>query len=235
MFTGIVQAVGTVRRTSRHSHHRRVLIETGTMDCTELREGDSLAVDGCCLTVAKLVPGGVETDLSEETLSRTTLGSLNTGDRVNLEQALTLSTPLGGHLVSGHVDGVTELLRRHRSGRTERWRLHCPTRLCRYIAVKGSICVAGISLTINSIAGTEFEVTLIPHTLEMTNLSDRRPGDRMNLEVDLIARYLERLMLGKEAANPDPGEGITRSFLTRNGFSRPERGGGNETEAKGTT
>lgn len=200
MFTGIVQAVGTVRQTSRYGHDRRLLIEPGTLDLSGLRPGASLAVDGCCLTLVDIATCGLEADVSDETLSRTTLGDLAVGDQVNLEPALTLSTALGGHLVSGHIDDTVEILWRHPAGRSERWRLRSPQRLARYIAEKGSICLAGVSLTVNAVAGAEFEVTLVPHTLAVTTLGLRAPGERMNLEVDLIARYLERLMPGDAAA-----------------------------------
>lgn len=207
MFTGIVQAIGTVRRTSSYGRDRRLFIEPGTLDLSGLRQGDSLAVDGCCLTLVGIAACGLEADVSDETLSRTTLGDLAAGDRVNLEPALTLGTALGGHLASGHVDGTAEILWRRPAGRSERWRLRSPPRFARYIAEKGSICLAGVSLTVNAVAGAEFEVTLVPHTLAVTTLGARASGERMNLEVDLIARYLERLMLGDVAAAPVSGEG----------------------------
>lgn len=201
MFTGIVQAVGIVRQASSYGRDRRLLIEPGALDLNGLRRGDSLAVEGCCLTLVSISADGFAVDVSDETSSLTTQGNLVAGDRVNLEQALTLGTALGGHLVSGHVDGIAEILWRRPSGRCERWRLRGPERLARYIAEKGSICLAGVSLTINAVAGVEFEVTLVPHTLQVTTLGARRPGERMNLEVDLIARYLERLLLGDAAAS----------------------------------
>lgn len=200
MFTGIVQAVGTVRQASAFEQDRRLLIETGGLNLQPLRQGDSVAVDGCCLTLASIAAGEIAVDLSAETLSRTTLGTLTPGERVNLEPALTLSSPLGGHLVSGHVDGLAELLWRRPAGRCERWRLRAPQRLTRYVAEKGSICVAGISLTVNAVDASEFEVNLVPHTLQVTTLGERRPGEHLNLEVDLIARYLEQLMAGTAAA-----------------------------------
>lgn len=200
MFTGIVQAIGTIRQTSSYGQDRRLLIEPGPLDLGGLRQGDSLAVDGCCLTLVSISACGLEADASDETLARTTLGDLAAGDRVNLEQALTLGTALGGHLVSGHIDGTAEILWRRPSGRSERWRLRSPQRLARYIAEKGSICLAGVSLTVNAVADAEFEVTLVPHTLAVTTLDVRGPGERMNLEIDLIARYVERLMLGDAAA-----------------------------------
>lgn len=200
MFTGIVQAVGTVRQASVFEQDRRLLIEPGGLDLQSLRQGDSVAVDGCCLTLASLAAGEIAVDLSAETLSCTTLGTLTPGKRVNLEPALTLSSPLGGHLVSGHVDGLAELLWRRPAGRCERWRLRAPQRLARYVAEKGSICLAGISLTVNAVAASEFEVHLVPHTLQVTTIGERRPGEHLNLEVDLIARYLEQLMAGTAAA-----------------------------------
>ncbi len=195
MFTGIVQAVGTVRQASPYEQDRRLLIEPGALDSNGLQTGDSLAVDGCCLTLVSKAAGGLVVDVSAESLSRTTLGDLTAGDRVNLEPALTLSSALGGHLVSGHVDGIAEMLWRDPAGRCERWCLRGPQRLAQYIAEKGSVCLAGVSLTVNAVAGPEFEVSLVPHTLQVTTLGMYRSGARLNLEIDLIARYLERLML----------------------------------------
>lgn len=209
MFTGIVQAVGTVRQVSPYGQDRRLLVEPGTLDLTELRSGDSLAIDGCCLTLVSSAASGLAVDVSGETLSRTTLGDLALGDRINLERALTPSSALGGHWVSGHVDSTAELLERRPSGRSECWRLRSPERFARYIAEKGSICLAGVSLTVNGVTGVEFEVTLVPHTLQVTTLGSLSPGGCMNLEVDLIARYLERLMLGDAAAAPADDEGDT--------------------------
>ena len=156
--------------------------------------GDSIAVSGVCLTVTERTAVGFWADVSNETLSRTTLGELEPGSRVNLERALTLATPLGGHLVSGHVDGTGRVRERVDDARSVRLRIEAPAELLRYIAEKGSICVDGVSLTVNQIAGAVFDLNIVPHTLRETTLDEFAPGRRANLEVDLVARYLERLL-----------------------------------------
>ena len=148
----------------------------------------------------------------------TGIGHLQVGDKVNLEKALTLSTPLGGHLVSGHVDGIGEVVARRDDGRSVRFRMRAPAALARYIAAKGSVCVDGISLTVNAVAGAEFELNIVPHTLTETTMGEFQPGRAFNLEVDIIARYLERLLLGDEAAVPAQAGGVTRELLQRAGF-----------------
>lgn len=215
MFTGIVQAIGRVLAVVPHGDDARLRVEAPGLELDGVRVGDSIAVNGCCLTAVTVSAERFEADVSAETLSRTTLGGIRSGDRVNLEKALTLATPLGGHLVSGHVDGLGEVISRRPDGRSERWRFRVPDRLARYIAEKGSICIDGVSLTVNVVAGAELEASLVPHTLAVTTLGERRPGDAVHLEVDLIARYLERLMQGDRAAD---GGGITRDFLRRHGF-----------------
>jgi len=181
--------------------------------------GDSIATNGVCLTVVALTGRGFSADVSRETLSLTTLQRLRPGTRVNLEKALTLQTRLGGHLVSGHVDGVGEVVSRRNDGRSIRFRIKAPVDLAKYIAHKGSICVDGISLTVNAVDGAEFELNIVPHTLQETTLGDFMPGRRVNLEVDVIARYLERLLLGERAAQPTAG-GITTTFLAEHGFMK---------------
>lgn len=185
MFTGIVQAVGRIVRAGPHE------IETGGLDLRGVRVGDSVCVQGVCLTVAALTGRGFRADLSAETLSVTT--GLDAPGPVNLEPALRAGDPLGGHLVSGHVDGVGELVRREGSV----FAFRAPEALGRYLARKGSICIDGVSLTINGVQGAQFEVTLIPHTLEVTTLGRLVPGAKVNLEVDLVARYLERLLAAR--------------------------------------
>lgn len=217
MFTGIVQAAGHVAAVERTGADARLTIAAGGLELAGVRIGDSIAVNGCCLTAVTVAPPRFAADVSVETLERTTLGRLRQGDRVNLETALTLAAPLGGHLVSGHVDGVGEVLAREPAGRSERWRFRAPDRLARYIAEKGSICVDGVSLTVNAVHGAELEVSIVPHTAAVTTLGDYGPGHPVNLEVDLVARYLERLLLGARAADPDAG-GVTRDLLRRAGF-----------------
>ena len=221
MFTGIVQALGTVTATQTKGGDLRLRIQTGGLDLSDVQLGDSIATNGVCLTVVELPGDGYWADVSKETLDFTTIGQLKTGTVVNLEKALRASDRLGGHIVSGHVDGVGEVVSRHRDARSERFRLRAPAHLAKYIAHKGSICVDGTSLTVNRVNGTEFELNIVPHTLENTVFSHYKPGTRVNLEVDVIARYLERLLLGEKAENPDKnhksGE-ISLESLKNNGF-----------------
>jgi riboflavin synthase len=216
MFTGIIQAVGNITAIRQQGGDARLFVTTGSLPMNGVQPGDSIAVNGVCLTVIDMNNDGFGADVSGETLACTTLGSLKAGQRVNLEKALTLGTPLGGHLVSGHVDGVGEILERKQDARSVRFRLRLPAGLSRYVAAKGSICLDGASLTVNSIAGDEFEINLVPHTLAVTTLNDWRVGQRVNVEVDLVARYLERLVM-KPGAETTP-EGISREFLAVHGF-----------------
>lgn len=214
MFTGIIQCVGRVGRVGHYGGDRRFRVEAPDLGLERVAVGDSIAVGGCCLTAVAVDDGAFEADVSNESLARTTLGELREGGRVNLETALTLATPLGGHLVSGHVDGVGEVLARHPDGRSERWRFRAPGSLARYIAEKGSICIDGVSLTVNAVEGADFEVNIVPHTSAVTTLGDLRPGARVNIEVDLLARYLERLLQAGEPA----GGGVDEALLARAGF-----------------
>ncbi len=216
MFTGIIQAVGEVAALERRGEDLRLRVRTGALDLGGVRLGDSIATSGVCLTVVDLPGDGYWADVSAETLAVSTIGALEVGDRVNLETALTPATPLGGHLVSGHVDGLGQVVSARDEGRSVRLRLRAPDALARYIAAKGSVCVDGVSLTVNRVDGAEFELNIVPHTLRETTLGEFRPGRRCNLEVDIIARYLERLLLGEEAARPDAG--VTRELLQRCGF-----------------
>jgi riboflavin synthase len=221
MFTGIIQAVGSIRRRDPRGSDMRLEIATASLDLARGSIGDSIAVNGVCLTAIELGRDAFAADVSAETLARTSLGRLAEGDKVNLETALTLSTPLGGHLVSGHVDGLGEVVARSADGRSERFVLRAPVELARYIAPKGSICIDGVSLTVNRVDGAQFEVNIVPHTLSATTIGEFRPGRRVNLEVDIIARYLERLLLG-QADKPDEGGGLTRAFLEQHGFGQRE-------------
>lgn len=195
MFTGIVEAQGRVRAVEPAGGGLRVVIDAGALDLADVAVGDSIAVDGCCLTVVALDPPAFTVDVSQETLACTR--GFEAGRAVNLEKALRLSDRLGGHLVAGHVDGVGQIARFEPAG--ESWLLEVcsPAALATYLARKGSIAVNGVSLTVNQVEGLRFTVNLIPHTLAVTNLGGLRPGDRVNLEVDLVARYLERLVLGE--------------------------------------
>jgi riboflavin synthase, alpha subunit len=216
MFTGIIQAIGEVRRLEPRGGDLRLHIATGKLDLGDVALGDSIAVNGVCLTAVELPGDGFAADVSNETLSLTSLGSLRPGSRVNLEKALTLQTRLGGHLVSGHVDGLGEILERHDDARSVRFRVRAPHELARYIAHKGSITVDGTSLTVNAVDGAVFELNIVPHTLQETIMDEYAPGRQVNLEVDLLARYLERLLLGERAA--EAGGGVDLALLARAGF-----------------
>jgi riboflavin synthase len=217
MFTGIIQAIGTIAALEPKGEDVRVRVQTGKLDLTDVQLGDSIAVNGVCLTAVDLPGDGFWADVSGETLSRTTFAGLQKGSQANLEKALTPTTRLGGHMVSGHVDGIGEVVSRQSDGRSERFAIRAPVELARYIAEKGSICVDGISLTVNEVNGAEFELNIVPHTLIETTMSEFKPGTRINLEVDIIARYLERLLLGNNAADKQGGE-ISLEKLQEYGF-----------------
>ena len=194
MFTGIIQAVGCIAAIEPGEKDIRLHIETGKLPLAGVSLGDSIATSGVCLTVTDLPGDGFWADVSPETLSLTSLGAKGVGDAVNLETSLTLQTALGGHLVSGHVDGVGQVERIVEDARFWRVTIAAPENLARYIAMKGSICVDGTSLTVNQVQGASFELTIIPQTWEETVFSEYQTGSAVNLEVDVIARYLERLM-----------------------------------------
>lgn len=194
MFTGIIEAVGSIAGTERRGGDVRLRIAATGLDLAAARLGDSIAVNGVCLTAVELPGDGFAADVSVETLDHTTAGQWLVGTPVNLEQALTPEKRLGGHIVSGHVDGVGEVVARHSDARSERFRVRAPAALARYIAPKGSIAIDGTSLTVNVVDGAEFEINIVPHTLAHTVIGTYRPGTRVNLEVDVIARYLERLL-----------------------------------------
>lgn len=219
MFTGIIQAMGTIRAMQSVGGDMRLTIATGKLDMRDVQLGDSIAVNGVCLTAVVLDASSFSADVSRETLSLTSIGQLNLGSNVNLEKALTLNTRLGGHLVSGHVDGLGEVVSRYDDARSVRFRLKAPDSLAKYIAAKGSICVDGTSLTVNKVEGAFFELNIVPHTLQETIMSGYRAGSQVNLEVDVVARYLERLLLGDKAAEMNAG-GITEAFLAEHGFLR---------------
>lgn len=203
MFTGIIQAIGTAVTIEPMGDDIRLRIDAGMLGAEALQPGDSVAVSGVCLTVTELIENGFWTDVSGETLSRTTLSKLSEGGLVNLEPALTPSTPLGGHMVSGHVDGIGIVRERGQEGRSVRFCIDAPSRLARYVAEKGSICVDGISLTVNKVETTLFDVNIVPHTLNVTTMHAFAVGQEVNLEVDLIARYLERLLAAEHSAISD--------------------------------
>jgi riboflavin synthase len=217
MFTGIIEAIGSIRALSPKGGDVRVHVATGKLDLADVKLGDSIAVNGVCLTAVELPGDGFWADVSRETLARTAFIDLKPGSPVNLEKALTPTSRLGGHLVSGHVDGVGEVLSREDNARAVQFRIRAPRELARYIAHKGSITVDGTSLTVNAVSGAEFELTIVPHTLAETIMAGYRAGRQVNLEVDLLARYLERLLLGDKAAEPK-ASGLTESFLAEHGY-----------------
>ncbi len=194
MFTGIIQAIGTLARSEPRGGDLRLHIDCDTLDLAGVARGDSIAVSGACLTAIELGAHRFAADVSRETLACTTLGALRVGDVVNLEKALRVGDALGGHLVAGHIDGVGHVLEVREDARSQRWRFAAPAELARYIASKGSICIDGVSLTVNEVDGASFGVNLIPHTVAMTTFGQRAAGDAVNLEVDLLARYVERML-----------------------------------------
>ena len=201
MFTGIIQSVGRIARITPNGPALRMRVEAGGLDLSDTTLGDSIAVNGCCLTVVAFDAAGFEADVSRETLDCT--AGFAPGRRVNLEKALRAGDRLGGHLVTGHVDGVGAVVSVEPEGDNRRLAFRLPAGLDKYVARKGSVAVDGVSLTVNRVQGDVFAVNLIPHTLAATSLSDRAAGDRVNLEVDLIARYVER-MLGAGGDTPLP-------------------------------
>ncbi len=219
MFTGLVQSIGKIKAIKSSSSDRRIELDSGKLDLSDVNVGDSIAVSGVCLTVTSLQERSFRVDVSAETLACSTFGELGVGYEVNLEKSLTPSSPLGGHLVSGHVDGIGMIDERQEDGRSVRFSISAPQTLARYIATKGSICVDGVSLTVNEVNGCRFGVNIIPHTLQETTIRHYCQGTRINLEVDLLARYLERLLLGEQAALPG-ARGITTEFLANHGFMR---------------
>jgi riboflavin synthase len=212
MFTGIVRATGTIRRIDRRGGDVRLAIESPDLDCSAYDAGESIAVSGVCLTALNLHRGGFEADVSRETLDVTTLGTRSAGSTVNLEPSLAVGDRLGGHLVTGHVDCLGRLESRGEDARSVRLVFSLPHEFARYLARKGSVAVDGVSLTVNAAEGDRFEVNIIPHTAEVTTLGRLAPGDEVNVEVDLMARYAERL-LGAG------GGSIDTEFLKAHGYA----------------
>jgi riboflavin synthase len=194
MFTGIVQGMGRIRSVEPRGGDVVVWIETGPVPLGDVQAGGSIAVSGACLTATQIEEHAFAADVSRETLALTTLGAATPGTRVNIEKALAAGQALGGHYVTGHVDGVGTVISRHDDARSVRVEFEVPAELARYVARKGSVCVDGVSLTVNGVQGRRFDVNLVPHTLELTTLAGLRPGTAVNIEVDIIARYLERML-----------------------------------------
>lgn len=199
MFTGLIEGVGRVLAVEPRGGDARLRIEVGSLPFADVAMGESIAVSGVCLTVVAFDATSFAADASTETLALTTLGGLDVGRAVNLERAMRPTDRLGGHLVSGHVDGVGRVQQVWPDARAQRWRFTAPASLLRYVAVKGSICVDGVSLTVNAVDDAGFEVALIPHTVAHTAFASTQVGDAVNLEVDLVARYVERLLNSRES------------------------------------
>lgn len=215
MFTGIIEAVGKIQRMQPTGGDMRLIIDATTLDMTDVQLGDSIAVNGVCLTAVEFDQTSFVADVSNETVSLTTLKDLKTGSPVNLEKALLPTTRLGGHLVSGHVDGVGAVTDVAEDARSVRYTIRVPDELKKYVAVKGSICVDGTSLTVNVVNDDCFEINIVPHTQEKTIIKNYKAGTHVNLEVDLVARYLERLLMsGSDKKN----EGLNLDVLARAGF-----------------
>jgi riboflavin synthase len=200
MFTGLIEGVGTLAMREMRGGDARLRIAVGTLPFDNGQLGESISVNGCCLTVVEFDADSFAVDTSNETLALTTLGRLAIGAPLNLERAMLPTDRLGGHLVSGHVDGLGIAARRRDDARAVRWRITAPMALLRYVAHKGSVCVDGVSLTVNEVDDAGFEVALIPHTVERTAFRALCEGDAVNLEVDLLARYVERLLATKDKA-----------------------------------
>jgi len=200
MFTGLIEAVGRLAQRDMRQGDARLRIDVGTLPFDDVQLGESIAVNGVCLTVVAFDRDHFDADASNETLALTTLGILPVGGALNLERAMRPDDRLGGHLVSGHVDGVGSVLRIEPDARAQRWAFAAPSPLLRYVAQKGSICVDGVSLTVNAVDDAGFEVALVPHTIAHTAFCRTSIGDAVNLEVDLVARYVERLLTTRDPA-----------------------------------
>ena len=212
MFTGIIKAKGTIRAMEKRGGDVRLSVRSDGLPWSDYELGESIAVNGVCLTAVELYEDGFDTDVSVETLDVTALGGLDIGSSVNLEPAISLGERLGGHLVSGHVDCTGKVTSRTTDARSIRLSIEIPKEYARYVARKGSVCVDGVSLTVNEVSGNLFELNIIPHTAEVTIIDDYAPGTVVNIEVDLLARYLERL-LDKD------GDGISLEFLKAHGYA----------------
>ena len=215
MFTGIIEAVGRINRIEPVGGDMRLHVDAGSLDMSDVQLGDSIAVNGVCLTVIEFDNKHFAADVSNETITLTSLKDLAIASEVNLEKALLPTTRLGGHLVSGHVDGLGEVLSLKEESRSIQLIIKAPEELKRYIAMKGSICIDGTSLTVNKITNTDFEINIVPHTQQQTIIKNYKPGTKVNLEVDLIARYLERLLMKQD---DNTGNGVTLDALAKAGF-----------------
>jgi riboflavin synthase len=212
MFTGIIAAIGKIESLQVQGGDIRLKVNSHDLDLSDVKLGDSIAINGVCLTVVEIDNKVLSFDVSKESLDRTSLGQLQTGSEVNLEKALAVGERMGGHIVSGHVDGLGHVISMQESARSWQFRFGVPAGLERYIAEKGSICIDGTSLTVNNVGDNWFEVNIIPHTMQETIMKAYKPATKVNLEVDIIARYLERLLPGNH------NTGVSRETLFEHGF-----------------
>jgi riboflavin synthase len=215
MFTGIIEDIGTIGKLAKQSGALKLSIKSA-LPKDSVRPGDSIAVNGACLTLTGFGAGALRFDVSHESLAATTLGALRPGDRVHLERALSFGGRVGGHLVTGHVDGVGEIAERISRGESLDLILRAPAEVRPFLVAKGSVAVDGVSLTVNEPKSDRFRVTLVPHTLQKTTLADRRPGERVNLEADLLGKYVRHFLA------PEKSGGVTEAFLAEHGFLNKE-------------
>ncbi len=217
MFTGIIEAVGSIKSLQINAEGARLVIDVGALDMSDVKLGDSIATNGICLTAVAFDKHSYTADVSNETLKRTAFGHYQQGQAVNLEKAMLPTTRFGGHMVSGHVDAVTEVTSIKHNGNSIDYWLALPAELARYVSEKGSITIDGVSLTVNGLNDDQFRLTIVPHTTEQTIIKHYQVGTKVNLEVDLIARYLERLLL-KGGENNSPSNGVSEETLRKAGF-----------------
>jgi riboflavin synthase len=217
MFTGIIEAVGTLKAITPKGEDISVTVDAGKLDMGDVKLGDSIATNGVCLTVVAFTDSSYQADLSLETLKKTGFANYSVGDKVNLEKAMLPTTRFGGHIVSGHVDGVGEIVDRQQVGRAVEYWVQMPSEITKYVAQKGSITVDGISLTVNDLRKDEFKLTIVPHTSEETTIDQFQVGRKVNLEVDVMARYMERLLQAQTHSEPESR--LTMEFLQQNGFA----------------
>ncbi len=219
MFTGIIEAVGNIKAINLNANGARVEVSSGKLDMSDVKLGDSIATNGICLTVVALTGQGYSADVSTETLSHTGFEHYQVGTKVNLEKAMLPTTRFGGHMVSGHVDGVGKILSITTVGNSIEYWVELPSSLAQYVAPKGSITIDGTSLTVNAVEDGRFRLTIVPHTTQQTIISDYQVGQTVNLEVDLIARYIERLLFCREQADHQSTQsGISKELLMKSGF-----------------
>lgn len=217
MFTGIIEAVGQINTITINAYGARINVATGSLDMQDVKLGDSIATNGICLTVVDFSENSFSADVSNETLTRTGFSHYKSGQKVNLEKAMLPTTRFGGHMVSGHVDALSEIVAVEHDGNSIHYWVSIQSNLAAYIAEKGSVTIDGTSLTVNSLADDKFRLTIVPHTTEQTIISCYQVGSKVNVEVDLIARYIERLLTYKTAEN-NQQSGVTHELLARSGF-----------------